>query len=446
MAARRPASPREDRRGVRRLPLRVVLAAFVVSLAQPLVGQTPAPGPSEQAASKTPAAPEPVDRSAAPEETQAQPELVEDIVDQALRLADLPSEGNTPVHFAIAAILLLLALALRRTIVRWVFALLMRLARRTSTTLDDCLLPPLERSLKSLVILVGIAGALSVLKLPPAAERALQWGYIIAFSLVALTFALRLVDTFLDVVEARASKRHLSMAAFMPWIRRVVLAVILVFGVLMIAQSLGANVRAFLAGLGIGGLAVALAAQDTLANILGSIVIAVDQPFRVGEFVQIGPNAGTVEDIGLRSTRLRTAQKNLIIIPNRTVAAEPVVNLSRFIQRRVEQTFRLNHDATPEQLEQVVENIRSLVLAEEQVDRSSVIVQFTDFGASSLDVWLVYNTHDSDFVKHLQLKQRLNLAIMRAVAARGLRFALPTQRLHVDDTPARHAPGEPERA
>lgn len=419
--------------GFARLALAAVLAAGTAT-----VFAQPAPVPVEE----TPAVPadDPQDRVAAPDETAPQPELVEDIVDQALRLADLPATGNTPTHFLIAGLLILAAVALRRVVVRWVFAGLRRLARRTRWSLDDDLLAPMEGSLKAVIVVIGVTGALSVLKLPPAAERALAWGYVVAYSVVALAFFLRVTGALLDRVQVRAREQQLNVASFMPWIRRVVLAVIFVLGVLMIIQSLGGNVRAILAGLGIGGLAVALAAQDTLANIFGSIVIAIDQPFRLGDFVQIGPNAGAVEDVGLRSTRLRTAQRNLIVIPNKNVAAEPIINLSRFIQRRVEQTFRLNHDATPEQMEGLVEDIRALVSGEGEVDPNSIIVQFTDFGPSSLDVWLAYNTLDPDFVKHLKLKQRLNLAIMRAVAARGMRFALPAQRVHLADT---GSPGRP---
>lgn len=380
------------------------------------------------------AAVEPIEAVAAPTETAAPPEVLEDLVDQALRLADLPAAGNTPTHLAVALGILVVTFALRRIVVRGLFRLLVRLTRRTRSTLDDTILPQLERSLRALVVVFGVTGALTVLKLPPAAEHLLRWGYVIAFSLVVFVFFLRVASALLDQAQLRARQKQLNVASFMPWIKRVVLALIFVFGVLMIAQSLGANVRAFLAGLGIGGLAVALAAQDTLANIFGSVVIAIDQPFRLGEFVQIGPNSGLVEDVGLRSTRLRTAQRNLIVIPNKTVAAEPIVNLSRFIQRRVEQTFRLNHDATPEQMEGLVEDIRALVMAEAEVDHPTVIVQFTDFGPSSLDIWLAYNTRDPDFVRHLKLKQRLNLAIMRAVTARGMRFALPSQRVHLAGT------------
>jgi MscS family membrane protein len=208
-----------------------------------------------------------------------------------------------------------------------------------------------------------------------------------------------------------------------------------VIGVLLIAQSLGANVRAFLAGLGIGGLAVALAAQDTLANIFGSIVIAVDQPFRIGETVQIGPHIGTVEDMGLRSTRLRTPARHLITIPNKTVAAEAISNLTRFTQRRVEQTIRLAQATSAAQMQQLVKDIRELILAEAEVDPSSVITHFTEIGPTSLDIWIAYNTRGPDFLAQLRLKERLNLAILQTVARQGAAFA-PTQRVSWSEPPA----------
>lgn len=229
----------------------------------------------------------------------------------------------------------------------------------------------------------------------------------------------------------------MGVAAFMPWIKKTLLTIFAIFGVLMVAQSLGADVKAFLAGLGIGGLAFALAAQDTLANVFGSVVVAVDQPFKIGEFVQIGSNAGAVEDIGLRSTRLRRADKALVVIPNKTVAAEPITNLSRFTQRRVEQVIGLTYSTKPDEMEALVEEIRRLILSHDQVDPTSVIVQFRDFSASSLDIWMVYVVKDPDFLKHMQLRQKINLAIMREVDARGLSFAFPSQSVYLEGDIAR---------
>ena len=145
-----------------------------------------------------------------------------------------------------------------------------------------------------------------------------------------------------------------------------------------------------------------------------------DQPFKIGETVKIGANTGTVEDIGLRSTKLRLADKSLVVIPNKSVASEPVTNLSRFTGRRVEQVLGLTYDTTPAQMEAVVAEIRQLIEREAEVETSSVHVYFRDYSASSLDIWLVYVAKDADFAKHLALRQRLNLAFMRAIEARGV--------------------------
>jgi MscS family membrane protein len=197
-------------------------------------------------------------------------------------------------------------------------------------------------------------------------------------------------------------------------------------------------VKAFLAGLGIGGLAVALAAQDTLANIFGSVVVAVDQPFKLGEFVQIGPNAGAVEDIGLRSTKLRRADKALVVVPNKVVASEPILNLSRFTRRRSEQVIGIAHGATGPQMDALVEEMRQLILAEkEEVVPESVMVFFRDVTQSSLEIWIVFESKDADFQKHMRLKQRLNVAFMKAVETRGLAFAFPRQAVHLEGGIAR---------
>ena len=206
-----------------------------------------------------------------------------------------------------------------------------------------------------------------------------------------------------------------------------------VFGVLLTVQSLGYNVSAIMQGLGIGGLAFALAAQDTIANLFGSIVVAIDQPFKVGETVKIGANIGMVEDIGLRSTKIRLIDKSLVVIPNKLVSSEAIVNLSRFTSRRIEQVLGLTYDATAAQLEGVVDDIRKLINADPEVDASATHVYFRDFNASSMDLWLVYIVKNPDFAKHMAVRQRTNLAIIRAVAARGLAFAFPTQTMHLPE-------------
>ncbi|MBP6506785.1 MAG: mechanosensitive ion channel family protein [Opitutaceae bacterium] len=363
------------------------------------------------------------------------PDFLEVIVDGALELFDVKSSGNTTIHYIIAALLLVLAFLLRRVVTIFIFGFFRRLAARTKTTLDDKLFPALEEPVAALIVVTGGLSAMKVLKLSATSDEALGYATTIAYSLVLFWLFLRAFNTVLDHLQESAREKELGIAAFMPWIKKTLVAIFVVFGVLMIAQSLGADVKAFLAGLGIGGLAFALAAQDTIANVFGSIVVAIDQPFKLGEFVQIGSATGTVEDIGLRSTKLRTPQRTLIIIPNKAVASEVVNNFSRMPQRRVDLTIGLTYDTTPEQMETILGDIRELLNNEPGVHPELVLANFTGYGASSLDIQIIYFAADPNFAKAMELREAINLKIMRAVYARGLSFAFPTQTVHVATLP-----------
>lgn len=404
---------------------------FVIGLPAQSGGEAPAPADATQALNTT--------AVAAIASGQAQvprpPDFLEHLVDAALEIFDVRSSGNTTTHYVIAVLFLVGSYLLRRVVTTIIFGFFRRLAARTQTTLDDKLFSALEAPVATFIVIAGAVAALKVLKFSAQADTVLGYASTVAFSLTTFWLLLRAFNTVLDHMHEIARGKQLGIAAFMPWIKKAMITIFAVFGVLMIAQSLGADVKAFLAGLGLGGLAFALAAQDTIANLFGSVVVAIDQPFKIGEAVQIGATIGVVEDIGLRSTKIRTLDKSLVIIPNKTVAAEAITNLSRFTQRRVAQTLGLTYDTRPEQMEELLQELRRLIAADEGVDKSSVVVAFNNYGASSLDIMMVYLTTDPDFVKHLQVRERLNLAIMRAVAARGLSFAFPTQTVHVATLP-----------
>jgi MscS family membrane protein len=367
-------------------------------------------------------------------------DFLEHLVDSVLALFDVKESGNTTTHYVISALFLVGAFLLRRAVTGLIFHWLKKLASKTETTLDDKLFPALETPVATFVMVTGIFASLKVLKLSADSDRYISYGSTVAFSLVIFWGLLRTFNAVLDHAHEIAREKQMGVAAFMPWIKKTLIAVFVVFGVLLTAQSLGFNVQTFLTGLGIGGLAFALAAQDTIANLFGSIVVAIDQPFKIGETVKIGASQGVVEDIGLRSTKIRLVDKSLVAIPNKSVASEAIVNLSRFTGRRSEQVFGLTYDTTPAQLEAVVAEIRAIISAESEVDPASVMVYFRDFNASSLDVWTAYVTRSPDNNLHLATRQRINLAIMRAIAARGLSFAFPTQTvIHAGAIPTKPA-------
>ncbi len=364
------------------------------------------------------------------------------MIDDILEEYHLPHSGNTLSHWITAAVLLILTLLLRRVVTGVIFARLKRMAARTTTRLDDRLFPALEGPVVAFVTVIGLLLAVKVLKLTEPLEVAVDTMSTIAFCLVIFWAMLRTLDALLDHAHEVATRHNMGVAAFMPWIKKALIALVVIIGALLTARSLGYEVQPFLAGLGIGGLAFALAAQDTIANLFGSVVVAIDQPFIIGEAVKIASSEGVVEDIGLRSTRLRTPSQNLIIIPNKLVAAESITNNSRFIQRRAEQVISLTYDTTAEAMDGIVTDIRALILAEAEVDPKSVMVYFRDYSASSLDIWVVYNSKSPDFQLHMRLRQRINLAMMRAVAARGLAFAFPTQTMVLDGPVAKQLAGQ----
>jgi MscS family membrane protein len=417
----------------------------------PAVSAQPAPAPTTQAeADGATSSATVVDDAAAATNTKAaavvatqkptgprQPDFLEHLVDEALVLFNVRESGNTWTHYTIAILLLVGSFLLRHIVTNFIFAILKRFAARTTTTLDDKLFPALEQPVATFITIAGLFASVSVLKLSTASDTYLGYGSTIAFSLVVFWGLLRAFGAVLDHAQEVALRRQMGVAAFMPWIKKTLITIFVVFGVLMVVQSLGFDVKALLAGLGIGGLAFALAAQDTLANVFGSIVVAIDQPFKIGEFVQIAGNSGTVEDIGLRSTKLRRVDKALIVVPNKTVAAEVIQNLSRFSGRRSEQILGLTYDAKPEQIEALVTEVRRLILAEPKIDPASLQVYFRDFSSSSLDIWVAFNTTDPDFGNFMALRQRLNIAFMKAVEARGLSMAYPTQTIQFDGPIAR---------
>lgn len=406
------------------------LVFFVLSLL-PVRGQavvdSSAASPAEQAALNNNAA---AALNVGTPEPQV-PDFLEQLVDSILALFDVRSSGNTWQHYTIAGTLLVASYLLRRVMTLWIFGFLKKLASRTKTTFDDKLFPALEAPAATFIALLGLFAALKVLKLSVSADEMLRTAMTVAFSLCFFWTLLRALSAFLDHLQEIAHEKKASVAAFMPWIKKSLITFFVIFGLLITAQNLHYDVKAFLAGLGIGGLAFALAAQDTIANLFGSVVVAIDQPFKLGDTVQIGAHLGAVEDIGLRSTKLRRPDKSIVVIPNKTVASEAIINLAKFTQRRVEQVIGFTYDSSPEQLEQIVGEFRALILAEQEVDPSSVMVYFRDFSASSLDLWVVYLAKDPDFERHMRLRQRLNFAFMRAAEAHGLSFAFPTQTIEL---------------
>ena len=194
-----------------------------------------------------------------------------------------------------------------------------------------------------------------------------------------------------------------------------------------------------LAGLGLGGLAFALAAKDACANFFGSIMILLDRPFNIGDWVIIGETEGSVEEIGFRSTRIRTFYDSLITVPNSILANANIDNMGQRNYRRIKAFFGLTYDTPPEKMEAFLEGVKNIVKANPYTRKDYYHVVFTAYGNFSLDVMLYCFSKVPDWSAELVQRQNIYLEILRLAEKIGVDFAFPTQTLHMESFPGQES-------
>lgn len=210
---------------------------------------------------------------------------------------------------------------------------------------------------------------------------------------------------------------------------------VVLLGTLVLIQNLGFNVMSLLAGLGLGGLAFALAAKDTAANLFGSIMILIDRPFRIGDWIVTNEGEGHVEEIGFRSTRIRTFYDSLISVPNSIMATVNIDNMGQRSYRRIKEHISVTYDTSPEKMEAFLEGIKQIILANPHTRKDKFHIVFDRFGASSLDILLYCFVFVPDWAEELYQKQNIFLEILRLAKKLQIEFAFPTQTLHVESFP-----------
>jgi MscS family membrane protein len=318
-----------------------------------------------------------------------------------------------------------------------------RIAARTSSDLGKRMAAQAGGPLRLLVAFALFAASLPALGLAVPAQRALLYvsGAGTVVSLAWLAF--RLVDALGGWLEQRLRARaQLEAAAVVPPGRRVIKGVVAVLALLVLLQNLGINVTALLAGLGVGGIAVALAAQGALENLFGGLTLMTDRPVRVGDFCRFGDRIGTVEDIGLRSTRIRTLDRTVVTVPNKQFASIQLENFALRDRIWYHPRLGLRYETTPDQLRYVLVEIRRMLYAHPKVNPDPARIRFLGFGAYSLDLEVFAYVEVTDYGEYLEIAEDLNLRVMDIVAAAGTGFAFPSQTTYVE----KGTGTDPERA
>jgi MscS family membrane protein len=287
-------------------------------------------------------------------------------------------------------------------------------------------------SVRLLVMAVVIRWLLGVVELP-LPERVFWSGVATTLAIVAVVWALLLLNGAVErhFLRRSQSSGHAEAAAMLRLARRLADATAVASGGLVLLHFVGIDPTAALAGLGIGGIAVALAAQKTLENVVGGVSIIVDQAVRVGDFLKMGDVLGTVDSIGLRSTRIRTPDRTILSVPNGQIANMKLETLSARDRFWFHPMVNLHYETTPAQLNSVMAAIRNLLGEHARVDSASVRVRFVRFGVSSLDVDVFAYVSTHEWNNFLEIQEELLLGIMNIVQKAGTGIALPSQTLYI---------------
>lgn len=343
------------------------------------------------------------------------------------------------------------AILLGTFIIKWLFKHLMtraakRLARVTTTQLDDMLIMAVEKPLEWVIVVLGLYLTIYTLRPPEMVMGVLRAGFWVPFSLLTAWMIFRCVNVFTSMLKAWAHKTDTALDDHLvPLVERALQIMVWILAALMILQNLGYSVSGLLAGLGIGGLAVALAAQKTLADVFGSIMLLVDRPFVAGDWI-VSPDReieGVVESIGFRSTRIRTFEQTLIAIPNNRLAEFVIDNISSRPYRRVWITVGLTYDTPSGAMREAVSRIEKLLRTHPEVSQeSTMLVRFNEISENSLDIMVYYFTATTDWAEYLRIREDVNLKIMGIVESLGLEMAFPTRTIHLSPDSEDHKTGK----
>ena len=336
--------------------------------------------------------------------------------------------------------LLLLAMSLGAGLLaqRIVADQFLRLAARGNVHISDGVVARTRRPISWFAVGLVAHWGIPDLQLHVQASRGQLFVANAITSLAAVLLAVRVIDVVTAIFARRAEATESKMDdQVIPLVSRASKSAVWIFGVVFVIQNLGVDVGSLLAGVGLGGLAVALAARDTLENLFGSLTVFTDRPFQIGDWVVIGKGEveGVIEEVGFRSTRVRTFANSVVSVPNAKVANSTVDNMGKRRVRRVRTTLGLTYDTPPERIEAFVAGLRRVIAEDPQVFGATQEVHFAGFGASALEVMVYFFLDVPDWQAELEGRSRIYLAFLRVAEREGVRFAFPSTSLYIEAAP-----------
>jgi small-conductance mechanosensitive channel len=347
-------------------------------------------------------------------------------------ISELPIFSNTPVQGLIAVSVIGFVLTVLITLRRIVRSYYKRMQTTEHTELLEIPLGVLSRTTFLFFIVLSLYAGLQTLMMGPTTARVLHSAITIALFWQAGVWAVAAASAWIDLKRRRSMAVDRAMVGSLGVIGFMVNVLIWSLVLLLTLDNLGVDITALVAGLGIGGIAVALALQNVLGDLFASLSITLDRPFVIGDFLNVGDFLGSVEYIGIKSTRLRSLSGEQIIMPNADLLGSRVRNYGRMSERRVVFGTNITYETPIDTVERIPALIKQIVEAQKDTrfDRS----HFAKHGAASLDFETVYYVLSSDYNRFMDIQQAINIRLHREMSTMGVEFAYPTQRLIVESS------------
>jgi len=340
--------------------------------------------------------------------------------------------GNTIGKYLVAIAVILLSIVVGK-IAYWIFANILKvLTKKTKTNLDDIIVEALNNPVVFFIFYVGFNYAYRMLYLSERAGVIFKNISIILLAINISWAVINLVDALIREYFAKiAEKTKTDMDdQLLPVIRSIVKIVIIIIASIAVLDNMGFDIASLLAGLGIGGLAFALAAQDTLKNFFGGVAVFTDKPFKVGDRIKLDDvRDGFVREIGVRSTKIETFDGTHIIVPNGMIANSILENVSREKARRVKITLGLDYSTSDSKLEKAIFIIKEIIKKNKLTDKETFNVTFDSFGDSTLNVVVIYWI--TDVSKVMDVKHEINVEIKKKFEKEKISFAFPTSTIYL---------------
>ncbi len=347
-----------------------------------------------------------------------------------------PVVRESIVRILVLCVALLLIYLARRTLTLLLLNPLQTvLSKRAGKLFDQRLLDAVFASVRLLLIAVALLLSAQILAVGDSFfYNLIQVSARTLIIIATLTLVYRLVDIFAPSGVQLASFTGLKLdERLIPFLRVLVKLFIIAVGLVIILQELGYDVTGLIAGIGVGGLAISLAAQDTIANLFGFASIVGDRPFNVGDYIKTTDVEGTIEHVGVRSTRLRQTDQTQIIIPNNVLANSAIFNLSRMGKRRIDITLQISDGSTAAQMRVLLPRLRTLVETWPTVQNDSIQVFFNKFGEYSFDIMIRCYVNKVNYDDLMGEQELIQLAVLDILEELGINLASPTRSIHISN-------------